>query len=226
MSMSSPGRDPWSGSTVGQDADQVGLYRYDVIGDSWAWSTEVFQMYGYPCGGVEPTTELLRKHEHPEDEGSLVEVIEQACRTGQSFSHQQRIVAADGRTIVLLFIGQVEAAVDGTPSAVHGYFVDVTTGRTQEAEQLQELADEAAGLQRALLSRASIEQAKGMIMLAYGCTASAAFEVLIDASQRANTKLRELAAELVRTMQTGTAQPEHARDHLERALLRLSNPRG
>jgi hypothetical protein len=75
-----------------------------------------------------------------------------------------------------------------------------------------------------MASRAIIEQAKGMIMLAYGRGASDAFELLIDASQRANTKLRNLAEHLVEAMQTGTAQPDEVRELLEDVMVRLSKP--
>lgn len=52
-------------------------------------------------------------------------------------------------------------------------------------------------LYSALASRAVIEQAKGMIMLRQGCDEQAAFRVLVNASQRANRKLRDVAAYLV-----------------------------
>ena len=46
--------------------------------------------------------------------------------------------------------------------------------------------------------RAVIEQAKGMLMLVYGISAQRAFEILVWRSQQTNTKLREVAAGLVR----------------------------
>ncbi|HVE46462.1 MAG TPA: GAF and ANTAR domain-containing protein [Acidimicrobiales bacterium] len=52
-------------------------------------------------------------------------------------------------------------------------------------------------LNEAMKSRAVIEQAKGILM-AQGRTADEAFQILVRASQRENTKLREVAGELVR----------------------------
>lgn len=52
-------------------------------------------------------------------------------------------------------------------------------------------------LNEAMKSRAVIEQAKGILM-AQGRTADEAFQILVRASQRENTKLREVAADLVR----------------------------
>ncbi|QUQ64122.1 GAF and ANTAR domain-containing protein [Kutzneria sp. CA-103260] len=52
-------------------------------------------------------------------------------------------------------------------------------------------------LQAALSSRAVIEQAKGILMAARGLTEEAAFQELVDQSQRRNIKLRVVAASFV-----------------------------
>jgi AmiR/NasT family two-component response regulator len=59
-------------------------------------------------------------------------------------------------------------------------------------------------LQRQLASQPIIEQAKGILMAQSRCDADQAFDMLRRASQRTNTKLREVAAEIVR--KTGGAQ--------------------
>ena len=59
----------------------------------------------------------------------------------------------------------------------------------------QELRD----MRTAMMSRASIEQAKGVLMERYRITADQAFTLLTHASQHTNTKLRDVADELVRT---------------------------
>lgn len=56
-------------------------------------------------------------------------------------------------------------------------------------------------LQRAMESRATIEQAKGIIMAANRCSPEAAFDVLRRASQNQNRKLREIAAQIVERTQ-------------------------
>jgi GAF domain-containing protein len=55
----------------------------------------------------------------------------------------------------------------------------------------------AAELQDAMRSRATIEQAKGIVMAQSGIDPDGAFDLLVRASQRENRKLREVAAELV-----------------------------
>jgi AmiR/NasT family two-component response regulator len=53
----------------------------------------------------------------------------------------------------------------------------------------------------AMDSRAIIEQAKGVLMAQQGVDAEQAFEILRGASQRANRKLRDIAAGVVASTQ-------------------------
>lgn len=59
------------------------------------------------------------------------------------------------------------------------------------------------GLSEAMKSRATIEQAKGILMAMQRCSPDDAFQILVRASQRENRKLREVAAEIV----TNAARP-------------------
>jgi hypothetical protein len=67
---------------------------------------------------------------------------------------------------------------------------------------IHELQDLVANLQVALVTRATIDQAKGILMAAQGCTPDEAFDLLRRASQRENRKLHDVAADIVaRTIQ-------------------------
>ena len=59
--------------------------------------------------------------------------------------------------------------------------------------------DIAGNLEVALLSRAVIDQAKGILMERHKLTADQAFQFLAHASQTANVKLRDIADHLIRT---------------------------
>ena len=59
----------------------------------------------------------------------------------------------------------------------------------------------ADNLRIAMASRATIEQAKGILMARGGISADQAFEMLVRASQRENRKLRDVATELVDRVQ-------------------------
>ena len=64
-----------------------------------------------------------------------------------------------------------------------------------------ELADETRNMRTAMESRAVIEQAKGVLMAQRHVDAEQAFEILREASQRYNRKLREIALGIVDSTQ-------------------------
>ena len=68
---------------------------------------------------------------------------------------------------------------------------------TQVSASLHGHRHMAEQLRTAMTSRATIEQAKGIIMGTVGCGPDTAFERLVQQSQHENRKLREIAAELV-----------------------------
>jgi putative methionine-R-sulfoxide reductase with GAF domain/PAS domain-containing protein len=92
-----------------------------------------------------------------------------------------------GRTHAFSPAGQRIAEL--TAAAVAGVLQSVT-----ERESLQHLAD---NLERALVSRAVIDQAKGMIMARLDVGADDAFARLVKLSSRLNVKIRDLAALVV-----------------------------
>jgi GAF domain-containing protein len=67
------------------------------------------------------------------------------------------------------------------------------------AEAATRTSDDLLHLRTVMLSRACIEQAKGILMERHKIKEDEAFTILTHASQRTNTKLRDVAAELVRT---------------------------
>jgi AmiR/NasT family two-component response regulator len=63
--------------------------------------------------------------------------------------------------------------------------------------------DQAHNMRLAMESRAVIEQAKGVLMAQRGVDAQQAFDMLREASQRYNRKLRDIAAGIVESTQRG-----------------------
>ena len=87
------------------------------------------------------------------------------------------------------------------------------------AQEGQSLAQEVQQLRQALASQPLIEQAKGMLMAQHGCTADEAFDMLREASMRANRKLRDLAAAIVQSSTDGRSDPSQDRRHLRCRLV-------
>lgn len=61
----------------------------------------------------------------------------------------------------------------------------------------ERMRTQCTNLERALVTRAPIEQAKGIIMASHHCTPDEAFETLWRRSQHSNVKVRALAMEMV-----------------------------
>lgn len=77
----------------------------------------------------------------------------------------------------------------------------------QELGAKAEVADLVTNLRIALDSRATIEQAKGILMATKGCDADAAFAELVERSSLQHRKLRDVARDIV----DGVAQPSPRR---------------
>ena len=79
--------------------------------------------------------------------------------------------------------------------AVEGVCVDITDGRPLGGaeERLTALQTEVFQLRTAMASRASIEQAKGILMLLTNCSDQGAFDLLAHISSHTHRKVREIA---------------------------------
>jgi hypothetical protein len=171
----------------------VGRYRLDLTTGRWAWSDEVYAMHGFSPGDVVPTTELVLSHKHPEDRERVDHVFRNAAATGEPFSTVHRIVDAKGRTRTLAVTGQAKRDPDsGAITELAGYFIDVTAASREQAQR-----EASASIRASSESRASIEQAKGVVMVSFGISDEEAFARLREASNQRNVPVRDLATGLV-----------------------------
>ncbi|XDK89151.1 ANTAR domain-containing protein (plasmid) [Rhodococcus opacus] len=65
------------------------------------------------------------------------------------------------------------------------------------ARRWSEAQEHVRQLQQALISRAEIDQAKGVLMGLHHLTADQAFDRLVERSQHSNTKLRDVARAVI-----------------------------
>ncbi len=150
-----------------------------------------------PPGEVVPTTELLLWHHRAtgKDRAQTLTAIARAV-SGEAPVQVQVMRDARGRecaVIVLVDVAWTDPT--GVPVA-RGVVLDVTSvvgvgARAQANEQIGLWAQ----------SRAAIEQAKGIIALAYRVTPDAAFASLRRSSSLANVKVRDIAESIVAVAQ-------------------------
>lgn len=78
-------------------------------------------------------------------------------------------------------------------------------GLLRVAKEIEFAQNEITGLNTAMKSRATIEQAKGILMAIRGCSSEAAFQVLVTESQRTQQKLRVIADHIVERAESSRA---------------------
>jgi anti-anti-sigma factor len=110
-----------------------------------------------------------------------------------------------GRTEGVLTVYGAADLADPGPVQRVGLFAAVAAALLTEHAVLSELRHQEAQLREALLSRAVIDQAKGILMARHRVGAETAFAELARRSQRANVKLREVARQLVEEVTAGSA---------------------
>lgn len=191
------------------DPQRVGRFRFFLDGHRWEWSDAVARMHGYKPGQVQPTTELLLQHKHPEDRERVAAVLERVMK-GKPFSSRHRIIDTAGRTHCVVVAGDRMLDDAGALAGTSGFYVDVTDSlHTDITNVLSAVAD----------ARARIEQAKGVLMVAYGISAERAFDILVWRSQESNLKVRDVAGRFLDAVASKVSA--ETQSHVDQALLTL-----
>lgn len=168
---------------------RVGRFEYRYNTDAWTWSDTVARIHGYEPGAVEPTTELVLSHKHPDDLAQVKGLLQQSAAP---FSSRHRIQTTTGEIRKVVVVGHAVTDAAGKIVATRGFYVDLT--EAIEADVQQEIGEE---LEAIVAHREIIEQAKGMLMATYALNADSAFQVLRWRSQELNVKLYRVAEMLV-----------------------------
>jgi PAS domain S-box-containing protein len=176
---------------AGGSPQRAGWFRFYFADQRWEWSEQVQRMHGYEPGSVTPTTELVLSHKHPDDRGQVAATIDEILDTHKAFSTRHRIIDTSGNVRYVVVVGDQLHDDQGAVIGTHGFYVDVSPLSDREREDLV-----TAKLAEITEQRAGIEQAKGMLMLIYGISDNAAFDLLRWLSQEANVKLRLLAEQI------------------------------
>ena len=187
------GQTPIEQALAGGDPQRVGSFKYFFADERWEWSPQVQRMHGYEPGSVEPTTDLVLSHKHPDDYGQVAATLNEIRRTSGAFSTRHRIIDTRGEIHHVVVAGDQLFDHTGAVIGTHGFYVDVTPSMQQHHNEV--VSGAVAEIAEA---RGVIEQAKGMLMVVYRISADSAFELLKWRSQETNTKLRALAEQICR----------------------------
>jgi hypothetical protein len=180
---------PIDQALLGGPPQRVGRFEYHYDSDTWTWSDTVAIMHGYQPGEVHPSTELVLGHKHPEDLAKVKGLLKQSAAP---FSSRHRIHTTTGELRSVVVVGDAVTNDEGRIVATRGFYIDVTD--SVHAELQQAVSDKVDVI---LAHREIIDQAKGMLMMAYAIDADAAFGILRWRSQELNVKLVWIAERIV-----------------------------
>ncbi|MFI6867684.1 PAS and ANTAR domain-containing protein [Nocardia sp. NPDC050406] len=183
---------PEDPTTEADHGPVVGSFRFWFLSRRWDWSPEVYTMHGYTPGEVEPTTELLLSHKHPDDRDRVAEAILGSLHEERPFSSRHRIIDITGRVRQVMLVSDRILDATGRAVGTSGFYIDLdATLAAAERDTLDAVMPEVVA------ARAAIEQAKGVLMRTYRISADQAFQLLKWRSQETNIKLRDLAEALL-----------------------------
>jgi hypothetical protein len=180
---------PIDKALLGGAPQRVGRFQYHYASDTWTWSDTVALMHGYNPGEVEPTTDLVLGHKHPDDLAQVKGLLQQSAAP---FSSRHRLRTTSGEVRSVVVVGDAVTDEDGQIVGTRGFYVDITDD--ENADLQQSIGNE---LDTIIPNRSVIEQAKGMLMAIYALNEDAAFAILRGRSQQLNIKLSKIAASLV-----------------------------
>jgi GAF domain-containing protein len=120
-----------------------------------------------------------------------------AARHGVLCTLSLPLITHDGPIGALNMYAETELAYDESDQETGGLFATQAAFLLANAQAYWDARTLSENLEQAMVSRATIEQAKGIVMSTMGCGPDEAFEVLKRQSQQKNIKLRQIAAELV-----------------------------
>jgi hypothetical protein len=182
----------------------TGTVEHYFVDDTYNWSDELYRIHGYQRGEIVPTLALGMSHFDPADRDAVSAFWTKVTTTGGPSSVYASLRDAKGSTRKLLISADLIRTEDEQPTGVWALVVDLTQSIHADAHKL---ANEAVAA--SALSRAVIEQAKGILMGRAGLTPAEAFERISSYSQQTNRKVVVIAQEIIDRAIYLTRQASH-----------------
>jgi PAS domain S-box-containing protein len=104
----------------------------DLNANPLVWSDEVYRIFGYAPGEVEPSNELFFERVHPDDRGLVQNSVAQAMAARQAYRIEHRICRPDGEERLVQEHAEVFFDESGNPARIVGAVQDITERKRAE----------------------------------------------------------------------------------------------
>ena len=118
-----------------QQLAHMGDYDWEIAPDINTWSDQLFRIYGYEPGAIDPNYQQFLSMVHPDDRDRIEAIHQRAYATGEPYEMIERIVRPDGEVRYLSSNGQVVMDETGTPIRFRGTCIDITERVHAEEER-------------------------------------------------------------------------------------------
>jgi PAS domain S-box-containing protein len=117
---------------LAQKVARIGTFERNIRTGVNTWTAEMESMYGLPPGGFGQTRADFENLVHPDDREKVMELLDDAIRTGQPANAEWRAIWPDGSVHWIAGRWQVLMDESGEPSRVVGVDMDITERKLAE----------------------------------------------------------------------------------------------
>src|SRR5436190_8895681 len=128
----------------------LGSWEWEPGSGRMSWSEELYRIYGIDATSVAPTFETFLERLHCDDRVTTATVIARALAEGRGFTHEARVVRADGTQRIVRTQSEIVRDDKGRVLKLVGACLDVTEQRMAETAQ-REAAESLQSLTRRLV---------------------------------------------------------------------------
>lgn len=143
-----------------QSFSGIGTWDWLVNTETLHWSDEVYPMFGFAVGEIQPTYSLFCSMVHPEDAARVRggEIV--TLHSGRPHDQEYRVVWRDGTVRWLRETGDIIRDATGRPVRMIGTVRDISDDKTREQRMLhQAFHDELTGLPNRAFFRVHLDDA-------------------------------------------------------------------
>jgi PAS domain S-box-containing protein len=113
---------------------EAGSWSWNPQSDEVLWSNQMFELFGYETGEVEPSLDAAIGRVHPDDRDTLRKLIDLQRGDPHERAHPFRVIRPDGEVRVLLGIAALVTSERGQAPTLIGTVQDVTDERLTSHE--------------------------------------------------------------------------------------------